>query len=87
MQELRIIERCTAGVINMLARIPQYTHLKQRSYMCKMISSLNAGHSTARLLLDLSSAFDTFDYDILIHRKLYWFSISFSAFNLLSSFF
>ena len=48
--------------------------------------SLDAGHSTAFLLLDLSAAFDTIDHSILTHRLQHWFGISSTALNLLSSF-
>ena len=47
---------------------------------------LEAGHSTALLLLDLSTTFDTIDHNILIHRLQHWFGISSTALNLLSSF-
>ena len=46
--------------------------------------SLDAGRSTALLLLDLSAAFDAIDHSVLINR--FWFGISSTAFNLLSSF-
>ena len=45
---------------------------------------LDAGHSTAFLLL--AGVFDTIDHEILIHRLQYWFGISSSTLNLLSSF-
>ena len=51
-----------------------------------ILASLDAGHSTALLLLDLSAAFDTIDHSILIHRLQHWFGISSTALNLLSSF-
>ena len=51
-----------------------------------ILVALEAGHSTALLLLDLSAAFDTIDYNILIHRLKCWFGILFTALNLLSSF-
>ena len=35
---------------------------------------------------NLSAAFDTIDHNILIHRLQYWFGISSTALNLLSSF-
>ena len=51
-----------------------------------ILASLDAGHSTALLLLDLSAAFDTIDHSILTHRLQHWFGISSTALNLLSSF-
>ena len=51
-----------------------------------ILASLNAGHSTAPLLLDLSATFDTIDHSIFTHRLQHWFGISFTALNLLSSF-
>ena len=51
-----------------------------------ILASLDAGHSTALLLLDLSAAFDTRDHSILTHRLQHWFGISSTALNLLSSF-
>ena len=48
--------------------------------------ALEAGHSTALLLLDLSATFDTIDHNILIHRLQHWFGISSTALNFLSSF-
>ena len=51
-----------------------------------ILVALEAGYSTALLLLDLSAAFDTIDHNILIHRLQYWFGISSTALNLLSSF-
>ena len=52
----------------------------------KIFVLLDAGHSTALLLLDLSAAFDTIDHNILLHRLQYWFGFSSTALNLLSSF-
>ena len=48
--------------------------------------SLNAGHSTALLLQDLSTAFDTIDHSILLDRLKHGFGVSSTALNLLSSF-
>ena len=49
-----------------------------------ILASLDAGHSTALLLLDLSVAFDTIDHSILTHRLQHWFGISSTALNLSS---
>ena len=51
-----------------------------------ILASLDAGHSTALLLLNLSAAFDTIDHSILTHRLQHWFGILSTALNLLSSF-
>ena len=51
-----------------------------------ILTSLDAGHFTALLLLNLSAAFDTIDHSILTHRLQHWFDISSTALNLLSSF-
>ena len=48
--------------------------------------SLDASRSTALLLLDLSSAFDTIDHNSLLHRLQYWFGFSSTVLYLLSSF-
>ena len=47
-----------------------------------ILASLEVGHCTVFLLLDMSSAFDTIDHSILIHRLQHWFSISSTALNL-----
>ena len=49
-------------------------------------ASLDVGHSTALLLLNLSAAFDIIDHSILTHLLQHWFGISSTALNLLSSF-
>ena len=51
-----------------------------------ILASLDAGHCTALLLLDLSDAFDTIDHSILTHRLQHWFGILSTVLNLLSSF-
>ena len=51
-----------------------------------IIALLDARHSTALLLLDLSTAFNTVDHSILTHRLQHWFGISSAALDLLSSF-
>ena len=51
-----------------------------------ILASLDAGHSTVLLLLNLSATFETIDSSILTHRLQYWFGISSTALNLLSSF-
>ena len=51
-----------------------------------ILASLDAGNSTALLLLDLSAAFDTIDLSTLIHRLQHWLGILSTALNLLSSF-
>ena len=51
-----------------------------------ILVALEAGHSTALLLLDLSAAFDTIDHNILINCLRHWFGIFSTALNLLSSF-
>ena len=45
--------------------------------------SLDSGYSTAFLLLDFSTSFNTIDHNILLHRLKHWFGITSSA---LSSF-
>ena len=51
-----------------------------------ILVSLDSGHSTALLLLDLSAAFDIIDHNILLHRLKHWFGISSSALSSLSLF-
>ena len=48
--------------------------------------SLDAGRSTALLLLDLSVAFDPTDHSILLNCLKNWFGVSSTALNLLFSF-
>ena len=50
-----------------------------------ILVSLDSGHYTA-FLLDISAAFDTFDYNFLLHRLKHWFGLS-SDLSSLSSFF
>ena len=49
-----------------------------------ILVALDAGRSTALLILDLFTAFDTtnHDIDILIHRLQHWFATSSTALNL-----
>ena len=64
-------------------------HSSETALLCvqnDILVSLDAGHSIALLLFDLSAAFDTIDHSILIHRLRHWFGISSTAFNLLYSF-
>ena len=49
-----------------------------------ILASLDAGYSTALLLLDLSAAFDTIDHSILTHCLQHWFGISSTALKLSS---
>ena len=51
-----------------------------------ILVSLDSGHSTALLLLDLSAASDTIDHHILLHRLKHWFGITSSSLSSLSSF-
>ena len=46
-----------------------------------ILALLDAGHSTAQLLIDLLAAFDTIDYNIFIYRLQHWFGISSTALN------
>ena len=48
--------------------------------------SLDAGRSTALLLLHFLAAFDTVDHSILLNRLKHWFGVSSIVINLLSSF-
>ena len=41
-----------------------------------VLVSLDSGHSTTLLLLDLSAAFDTIVYNILIYRLKHWIGIT-----------
>ena len=41
-----------------------------------ILASLDAGHSTALLLLDMPAAFDTIDHSSLTHRLQHWFGTS-----------
>ena len=52
----------------------------------EIFASLDAGHSIALQLLNLSAAFDSIDHSIMTHRLKHWFGISSTALNLLSSF-
>ena len=41
-----------------------------------VLVSLDSGHSTTLLLLDLSAAFDTIVYNILLYRLKHWIGIT-----------
>ena len=51
-----------------------------------MYTGLRIIINAALFQLDLSTAFDNIDHNILIHRLQHWFNISFTALNLLSTF-
>ena len=51
-----------------------------------ILASLNSGHSTALLFLDLSFVFDTTDHNILFHHLKHWFGFTSSTLSSLSSF-
>ena len=51
-----------------------------------IFASLDAGNSSAVLLLELLAAFDTIDHSIFTYCKLHWFGNSSTTLNLLSSF-
>ena len=51
-----------------------------------ILVSLDFGHSTALLLLNLSAAFDTIDYNVLFHRLIHWFGITSSLSSSVTSF-
>ena len=74
--------------LNFNQHIANFTLLKQHTYnyvQNDILVALEAGHSTALLLLHLSAAFDTIDHNILIHRLQHWFGISSIALNLMLS--
>ena len=54
--------------------------------MHDILVALEAGHSTTLRLFVLSSAFDTIEHNILIHRLQHWFGISSTALNFSVSF-
>ena len=51
-----------------------------------ILASLDAGHCTALLFVDLSAAFDSIDHSILTLCLQHWFGISSPTLNLLSFF-
>ena len=64
-------------------------HSSETALLCvknDILVSLDSGHSTAFLLLDLSAAFDTIDHNILLHHLKHWFGYTSSALSSLSSF-
>ena len=51
-----------------------------------ILVSVDSGHSTALFLLDLSTAFNTIDHNLLLHCLKHWYGITSCALSSLSSF-
>ena len=91
----RVIAACLSSHLsshNLMSKLQsayRKFHSSETALLCvqnDILASLDAGHSAALLLLDLSAAFDTIDHSILTYRLQHWFGISSTALNLLSSF-